>query len=246
MWRWPSWGNPVTPRTKAAGGLGLVGSFVLPALLLFGFPVVTGHAASLGGLLSASIFAATANPALAAALSDDFAAASPTDLDGRALATGQIWSAPPGVFEVEAGLCTSILQNAPFSMATVPWLDANSTQVSASLVESGARDFGLVLHADGGAGSAVALRLLAKGDVQIARYESGSWSTLASATATTDGDWVLRFDNGVYSAIRNGTVVASYSASAGEQAAWRAGTDVGIYVEGKRSGIWSNFQVVTP
>jgi len=224
---------------RVVGGFGLAGALIL-------LPTTTGYAASLNNVTSATLTVQHGEPTVVAYLHDSFASPSKTDLDGRVLADGQVWSAPNKAFEVKSGECYTTKNNLPLSIGTVPWMSIPTTVVTADMTSSGAEDFGLLLQADRASQTAVGLRLLAGGDVRLARLDAGSWTTLASTSATLNGTWSLVYDHGTYSVYRNGNLQLTYVASPTEDAAWRANGDAGIYVTGDKTALWANFTVESP
>ncbi len=222
------------------GGLGLVGALIL-------FPTTTGFAAGLGGISSADLYAQHGEPGVIGSMSDGFAGSGKSDLDGRTLADGQIWSAPAKVFDVTGGQCEAAKNNTPMSIATLPWISIPTTRITSQITLEGAGQFGLIMQADQATQTGVALRFLSTGDVEIARLHNGNWATLDSATSSAIGTWTFTYDHGTYTAT-NGSTTLSYTASPSQDSAWRTYGDVGLFVDGPnaKNAAWSTFIVETP
>ena len=222
------------------GGLGLVGALIL-------FPTTTGFAASLGTISSADLYAQHGEPGVIGSMSDGFAGSGKSYLDGRTLADGQIWSAPAKVFEVTGGECAPTKDNAPFSIAALPWISIPTTRITSQITLEGAGEFGLLMHADQTTQTGVALRFRDTGNAEIARLHNGNWATLDSATSSAIGTWTFAYDHGTYTAT-NGSTTLTYTATPSQDSAWRAFGDVGIFVAGPKakSAAWTIFIVETP
>ncbi len=224
----------------------LLGGAALTAASLMVVASATAYAAHLGGLTTTSMYVASPMPVAYASVSDDFTTAGGPrqSLSGRVLANGQQWSAANNTFAVQAGEVSPWNNASTVRLATLPWVSAPTTTVTATLTGSGAYNFGLALHADVATSTAMILRLRGGDIAEIAVVQSGTVTVLASGIGGPNATWTLAFSNGTYTGIRNGTPIVSYDASALPGRPTFA--TAGLFLQGGINLSWDDLTVVTP
>lgn len=224
----------------------LLGGAALTAASLMVVASMTAYAAPLGGLTTTSMFVASPTPVAYASMSDDFTTAGGPrqSINARVLPTGQQWSAVNNTFAVQAGDVSPWNNASTVRLATLPWVSAPTTTVTATLTGSGAYNFGLALHADVATGTAMVLRLRQGEIAEIAVVQGGTMTVLASGTGNVNATWSLTFNNGTYAGVRNGTPVVSYDASALPGRPTFA--TAGLFLQGGITLSWDDLSVVTP
>lgn len=219
---------------------------VVVILLLSG---VVAFAASLGGILSASITASSSTGLpYNASVSDIFTGPNGT-MNGRVIATGQIWTQHSGTWVIASNQARQT-QNATNRTISIPWFDAN-TRVQADMrLQGGTYNSGIMMNVNAAGTTAVVLRIRNTNIAELGYLNGGVFTVWASAAPTAGGTntWLMEYNHttGDVVAKRNGTTIITYNIPSGSRAAINANTRVGLYSSGNvGNDRWDNFSVVS-
>ncbi|MDQ1306270.1 MAG: hypothetical protein QG671_2102 [Actinomycetota bacterium] len=198
-----------------------------------GVGVLLASAASLGGILAASLYASShIDVAKNASLSYNFVSAN-GNLNGKTLATGQVWVVHSGSWSIQANRGRQT-NTGNLRTASLPWF-RTPTVVGATITTTG--PFNLGVYMQGNAAGTVATVLRVRNGtpnvVELGRISGGTFTVRASTTsATSAATWALSYKDGDCTVTRNGTSILTYTFPAIERAAIEANTRVGMITSG--------------